>query len=224
MAAGIKKQSGLHYKLISGNIYQDPHIMEIRKSQKEYLIVIIRSAGVERMRKLPSRSNLLERKMRSLPRWIANVLVPSGTSSRRSHERGARPLTSPSRVSCGRNRAPYSQQDWSDLFHLLGYVKRVPERGPEREIKFQSKDLQRRGYAEAKFDLDLDGHLLNASEGGRIKMVVRSSTEAEISAVSEIVSALLWPRDGPEESWRTIIHVSRCCRRSLGPSTLIKAC
>ena len=38
-----------------------------------------------------------------------------------------------------------------------------------------------------------------STKGGRVKTVVRSSTEAEISAVNEIVSELLWCRDVMEE-------------------------
>ena len=99
-----------------------------------------------------------------------------------------------------------SEQDWSDLQHLLGYIKRFPE----REVVFKPKDLQLRGFCDASFNITSDGrsyygyiitlgNSLVATKGGRVKMVVRSSTEAEISAVNEIVSELLWCRDVLEE-------------------------
>ena len=61
--------------------------------------------------------------------------------------------------------------------------------------------------------------------GGRVKTVVRSSTEAEISAVNEIVSELLWRRDVMEELGNdqlkmpimenNLSYASPCCKRSL---------
>ena len=98
----------------------------------------------------------------------------------------------------GKQSAP-SEQDWKDLQHLLGYVKRVPE----REVIFKPSDLQLRAYADAAFNITQDGrshygyivtlgHALISTKGGRVKTVVRSSTEAEITAVNEVVSDLLW--------------------------------
>ena len=105
----------------------------------------------------------------------------------------------------GKQSAP-TQQNWRDLMHLLGYVKRVPE----REVVFRPTDLQLRAYADAAFNITADGRShygyvttlggsLICSKGGRIKTVVRSSTEAEITAVNEVVSDLLWCRDVLEE-------------------------
>ena len=99
-----------------------------------------------------------------------------------------------------------SQQDKKDLEHLLGYIKRFPD----KQVIFKPKDLLLRGYADASFSITPDGrsyygyvitlgHALTSSKGGRLKSVVRSSTEAEISAVNEIVSELLWCRDILEE-------------------------
>lgn len=75
---------------------------------------------------------------------------------------------------------------------------------------FRPKDLQLRAYAHAAFNITQDGRshygyvvtlggALICSKGGRIKTVVRSSTEAEITAVNEVVSDLLWCRDVLEE-------------------------
>ena len=105
----------------------------------------------------------------------------------------------------GRQSAP-TKQDWDDLQHLLGYVKRVPE----REVIFRPTDLQLRAYADAAFNITADGRshygyvvtlgrALICTKGGRVKTIVRSSTEAEITAVNEVVSDLLWCCDILEE-------------------------
>ena len=99
-----------------------------------------------------------------------------------------------------------TEQDMSDLEHLLGYIKRHPK----KEVVFKPKDLQLRGSTDASFNITQDarsyfgyvitlGRSLVAAKGGRIKTVVRSSTEAEISAVNEIASEILWCRDLLEE-------------------------
>ena len=95
-----------------------------------------------------------------------------------------------------------TKQDWDDLSHLLGYLKKFPE----KIVTFKPTDLQLRGFADASYNLTSDarshygyivtlGNSLIASKGGRIKTVVRSSTEAEISAVNELISDILWCRD-----------------------------
>ena len=92
------------------------------------------------------------------------------------------------------------------MAHLLGYLKKFPE----KVIFYNPKDLQLRGYADASYNITTDarshygyvvtlGNCLIASKGGRVKTVVRSSTEAEISAVNELISDLLWCRDIMED-------------------------
>ena len=103
-------------------------------------------------------------------------------------------------------QAQPTHQDWDDLAHLLGYLKSFPD----RPILFAPTDLQLTGYADAAFNITPDGRShygypvrlgdsLISSKGGRIKSVVRSSTEAEISSVNELLSDLLWCRDVLEE-------------------------
>ena len=105
----------------------------------------------------------------------------------------------------GKQSSP-SEQDAKDLTHLLGYLKKFPE----KNIIFKPKDMQFRGYADAAYNITNDGrshygyaislgYSLISTKGGRIKTVVRSSTEAEISAVNEIASDILWCRDVLEE-------------------------
>ena len=55
---GIKGQKGPHYKHLSWNIYQDPKTREIHKSQKDYLIEIVKASGVQKEHNLPSRMDL----------------------------------------------------------------------------------------------------------------------------------------------------------------------
>ena len=57
---GIKLQKGPHFKHLSWNIYQDPKTGEIRKSQRDYLIEVVRASGVDKENKLPCRPNLLD--------------------------------------------------------------------------------------------------------------------------------------------------------------------
>ena len=105
----------------------------------------------------------------------------------------------------GKQSSP-SEQDAKDLTHLQGYLKKFPE----KKIIFKPKDMQLRGYADAAYNITNDGrshygyaislgYSLISTKGGRIKTVVRSSTEAEISAVNEIASDILWCRDVLEE-------------------------
>ena len=92
------------------------------------------------------------------------------------------------------------------MAHLLGYLKRFPE----KIVSYKPSDLQLRGYSDASYNITSDarshygyavtlGNSLITSKGGRIKTIVRSSTEAEISAVNELVSDILWCRDILEE-------------------------
>ena len=204
--SGIKLQRGPVYKHLSWNIYQDRETGEIRKSQKDYLMEVVKSSGVDKEHRLPCRSNLLESDPES-PK-----LSESGANRFRSvlqkiaYAREGRPDFDFAVCYLQSKQSSPTEQDWSDLEHLLGYIKRVPE----REIIFKPKDLQLRGHTDASFNITEDGrsyygylitlgHALVSTKGGRIKSVVRSSTEAEISAVNEIVSELLWCRDILEE-------------------------
>ena len=203
---GIKRQSGPHYKHLSWNIYQDPQTMEIRKSQKDYLLEVVKASGVDKEQKLPCRCDLLTNNLDS------PLLPPHGVSNYRStlqkiaYAREGRPDFDFAVSYLQGKQGQPTEQDWKDLGHLLGYIKRFPE----RDIIFKPKDLQLRGYADAAYNITADarshygyvitlGSSLISSKGGRIKTVVRSSTEAEISAVNEIVSELLWCRDILEE-------------------------
>ena len=187
---GIKGQKGPHYKHLSWNIYQDPKTREIHKSQKDYLIEIVKASGVQKEHNLPSRMDLTTSDPES-PK-----LPPQGVSSFRStlqkiaYARDGRPdMDFAVSFLQGKQSSP-TEQDWKDLGHLLGYLKRFPE----KKIIFKPKDMQLRGYADAAYNITNEGrshygyaitlgYSLVSTKGGRIKTVVRSSTEAEISPV-----------------------------------------
>ena len=199
---GIKRQSGPYYRHLSWNIFQDPKTMQISKSQRDYIQEVVRVSGIEKEFNLPSRSNILEDNQ-------ASELLPSqGISTFRStlqkiaYAREGRPDIDFVVSYLQTKQNSPSKQDWDDLSHLLGYLKKYPE----KIITYKPTDLQLRGFADASYNLTTDarshygyivtlGNSLIASKGGRIKTVVRSSTEAEISAVNELISDILWCRD-----------------------------
>ena len=203
---GIKRQSGPDYKHLSWNIRQDPRTMKIAKSQRDYLVEVVEASGVSKEQKLPSRCDLLTSNPDSPP------LPPNAISNYRStlqkvaYAREGRPDFDFVVSYLQSKQSNPSEQDWSDLGHLLGYIKRFPD----KPVVFDPTDLQLGGYVDAAYNITPDarshygyvitlGNSLISSKGGRIKTVVRSSTEAEISAVNEIVSELLWCRDILEE-------------------------
>ena len=203
---GIKLQRGPYYKHLSWNIYQDHKTGEIRKSQRDYLLEVIKSTGTVKESKLPSRSNLLESDSDSPKLSESDASRFRSVLQKVAYAREGRPDFDFVVCYLQSKQATPTKQDWSDLEHLLGYIKRVPE----REVIFKPRDLQLLGHADASFNITEDGrsyygylitlgHALVSTKGGRIKSVVRSSTEAEISAVNEIVSELLWCRDLLEE-------------------------
>ena len=203
---GIKLQKGPHFKHLSWNIYQDPKTGEIRKSQRDYLIEVVRASGVDKENKLPCRSNLLDSDPDSP--MLSDTMINRfrSTLQKVAYAREGRPDFDFAVCYLQSKQSKPTQQDWSDLEHLLGYIRRFPE----KEVVFKPKDLQLRGYCDASFNITTDGRsyygyiitlggALVSTKGGRVKTVVRSSTEAEISAVNEIVSELLWCRDVMEE-------------------------
>lgn len=203
---GIKRQSGPNYKHLSWNIHQDPVTFKVTKSQRDYLMEVVEASGVTKEQKLPCRCNLLVSDPES------PALPPQGISTYRStlqkiaYAREGRPDFDFAVSYLQGKQSNPTEQDWSDLGHLLGYIKRFPD----KPIHIEPKDLQLRGYVDAAYNITPDarshygyvitlGGSLISSKGGRIKTVVRSSTEVEISAVNEIVSELLWCRDILEE-------------------------
>ena len=181
-------------------------LKEIHKSQRDYIIDIVKTSGVQKEHNLPSRMDLTTSDANS------PLLPPEGISNFRStlqkiaYARDGRPdMDFAVSFLQGKQSSP-TEEDWKDLGHLLGYLKRFPE----KKIIFKPKDMQLRGYTDAAYNITNDGrshygyvislgYSCISTKGGRIKTVVRSSTEAEISAVNEIASDILWCRDVLEE-------------------------
>ena len=199
---GIKGQKGPHYKHLSWNIYQDPKTKEIHKSQKDYILEVIKASGVEKEHNLPSRTDLTTSDESSPTLPTQGISKFRSTLQKVAYARDGRPdIDFTVSFLQGKQSTP-TEQDWKDPAHLLGYLKRFPE----KKIIFKPKDMQLRGYADAAYNITNNGrshygyvitlgHNFISTKGGRIKTVVRSSTEAEISAVNEIASDILWCRD-----------------------------
>jgi hypothetical protein len=198
---GIKLQKGPRFKHLSWDIEQDPKTGRIMRSQGSALKKMLGQFGVTRKEKRPSRANLLTRDTASKPlspaardeyvRKVATV----------NFYRDGRADIDFVVGHLQRHQVNPTEQDASDLDHLLGYIHRFPD----RPMIFEPKDAQLRAYCDASFALDDDnsyyGYIYSiggstiASKGGRIKTVVRSSHEAEGTCVNEALSELLWARD-----------------------------
>ena len=88
---GIKRQSGLHYRHLSWNIYQDPHTMHISNSQRDYLLEIVKTSGVERTHRLPCRSSLLISDPLSPPLPDTGIRTYRSTLQKVAYAREGRP-------------------------------------------------------------------------------------------------------------------------------------
>ena len=203
---GIKRQSGPFYRHLSWNLHQDPKTMKITKSQRDYILEIVKASGIEKEHHLPCRSNLLISDPNSPLLPAQGVTTYRSTLQKIAYARPGRPDIDFPVSFLQSHQATPTQQDWDDLAHLLGYLKYAPD----KPILLDPTDLQLHGFADAAFNITPNGrshygyfvrlgNSLIESKGGRIKSVVRSSTEAEISAVNELISDLLWCRDVLEE-------------------------
>ena len=203
---GIKRQSGPHYRHLSWNIFQDPATRHISRSQRDYILEVVKGSGVEKEFPLPARSNILETDTDSEPLPERGISTFRSTLQKVAYAREGRPDIDFTVSYLQTKQNSPTKQDWDDLAHLLGYLKRFPE----QIIRYKPTDLQLKGFADASYNITTDarshygyvvtiGNCLIASKGGRIKSVVRSSTEAEISAVNELISDLLWCRDIMED-------------------------
>ena len=199
---GIKMQRGPHFKHLSWNITQDPRTGVIKRSQHDYIRELIKSTGCKRFERLPHRSGPLSDRGNSKPLSELRKSVYRSTLQKVAYVRDSRPDIDFTASFLQRRQAEPTEQDWTDLSHLLGYLNQFPN----REIVYAPKDLQLRAYADSSYNITSDAHShygyiitiggpLVASKGGRIKTVVRSSTEAEIVAVNEATSEILWMRD-----------------------------
>ena len=137
---GIKLQRGPTYKHLSWNILQDDKTGEIRKSQRDYLLEVVKSAGVDKEHRLPCRSNLLESNPESPKLSESKASRFRSMLHKSAYAREGRPDFDFTVSYLQSKQAAPTEEDWSDLEHLLGYIKRVPE----QEVVFKPKDLQLR--------------------------------------------------------------------------------
>ena len=199
---GIKLQEGPTFKHLSWDIMQDPKTGVVRRSQSSYIKSVLKSLKVEQFEYHPMRANLLTHKPPS------KNLGPEQHSQFRSilqkvaYAREGRPDIDFVVSHLQRLQTSPTQTDWDDLMHLLRYLNKEPEHW----ITHGPSDLQLRAYVDASYNITPDGnshygflltvgHSLVGLKGGRIKTVVRSSTEAEIVGVNEVTSEILWARD-----------------------------
>ena len=103
---GIKRQSGPHYRHLSWNIFQDPKTKRITKSQRDYIIDIVKSSGVEKEFTLPSRSNILESDTDSEPLPEQGISYFRSTLQKVAYAREGRP-----------------DIDFTASYHFVGWAK-----------------------------------------------------------------------------------------------------
>ena len=199
---GIKLQKGPQYKHLSWDIFQDPDTGVIRRSQSSYIKDVLKSLKVDKFQYHPMRADLITH------RPEAPLLGTQQHSQFRSvlqkvaYAREGRPDIDFVVSHLQRLQSAPTVTDWNDLMHLLHYLNKEPEHW----ITHGPSDLQLRAYVDASYNLTQEGtshygflltvgHSLVGLKGGRIKTVVRSSTEAEIVGVNEVTSEILWARD-----------------------------
>ena len=199
---GIKHQTGPRFKHLSWDIIQDPATSVIQRSQASYLRDVVKTLKIDKFENYPMRSNLLTH------RPEATVLSTKRHADFRSvlqkvaYAREGRPDIDFVVAYLQRQQTAPTETDWSDLQHLLRYINKEPEHW----IVHNPTDLQLRAYADSSYNITSEGashygylltvvHSLVGLKGGRIKTVVRSSTEAEIVGVNEVTSEILWARD-----------------------------
>ena len=125
---GIKRQSGPFYRHLSWNIHQDPKTMKISKSQRDYILEIVKTSGIEREHHLPSRANLLLSDPNSPPLPEQGITTYRSTLQKIAYAREGRRDIDFTVSFLQSHQAQPTQQDWDDLAHLLGYLKYAPDK------------------------------------------------------------------------------------------------
>ena len=120
---GIKKQTGPHYRHLSWNIHQDPKTKHISKSQRDYILEIVKSSGIEKEFNLPARSNILESDSTSEQLPSQGISTFRSTLQKVAYAREGRPDIDFTVSFLQTKQNSPTKQDWEDLSHLLGYLK-----------------------------------------------------------------------------------------------------
>jgi hypothetical protein len=202
---GIVIQRGPSYRHLSCEINYDKAKGVITKSQTVFLSKILKQHEVSGVESLPCRLNILD------PKPSDTFLLSSNAqSSFRSalQQVAYLVLTRPviawivTYLQC-RAHHPDSV-DLADLWHLLRYLKG----SPDVPLVYSPKDTQLRASVDTSYalygershlgyavTLGGDTNAPVAIKSSTIKLICRSSTEAEIHGVNELTSELLWAID-----------------------------
>ena len=199
---GIKHQTGPRFKHLSWDIVQDPQTGVVLRSQSSYIKDVLKTLKVDKTESYPMRANLLSYKPEGAPLSESRHAHFRSALQKVTYAREGRPDIDFVVAYLQRQQTSPTETDWSDLQHLLYYVNMEPEHW----VVQNPSDLQLRAYVDSSYNITADGashygylltvgHSLVGLKGGRIKTVVRSSTEAEIVGVNEVTSEILWARD-----------------------------
>ena len=199
---GIKHQTGPRFKHLSWDIVQDQDTGVIHRSQSSYIKDVLKSLKVNKFQNHPMRRDLLTRRPDTAPLNAARHSDFRSILQKVAYAREGRPDIDFVVSHLQRLQSAPTETEWSDLMHVLHYLNKEPEHW----ITHGPSDLQLRAYVDASYNITPEGtshygylltvgHSLVGLKGGRIKTVVRSSTEAEIVGVNEVTSEILWARD-----------------------------
>ena len=199
---GIKHQTGPRFKHLSWDLQQDANTGVILRSQTSYIKDMLKTLKVDKTENYPMRANLLSYKPEASKLSDVKHADYRSILQKVAYAREGRPDIDFVVAYLQRQQTSPTETDWSDLQHLLYYLNKEPEHW----IVHNPSDLQLRAYVDSSYNIAADGsshygylltvgHSLVGSKGGRIKTVVRSSTEAEIVGVNEVTSEILWARD-----------------------------
>jgi uncharacterized protein Veg len=199
---GIVRQEGAHVRHLSWDIYRDPKTGIVARSQTTAIMDMLGEVGIDHEQELPARLDLMTARKETAklsPKMHAqfrSILQKVG------YFRAGRSDFDIVVSHLQRKQEAPTEQDWDDLWHLLGYLNKFPD----RPIIHDPKDSQLRMETDASFNVTGDGdsqfgYIITlggttiCTKTGRIKTIVRESTSAEITAVNEGLSEVLWARD-----------------------------
>ena len=202
ISAASPNTEGTRLKHLSWDIQQDTKTGIILRSQTSYIRDMLKTLKVDKMENLPMRANLLSYKPETSRLSESKHAYYRSILQKVAYAREGRPDIDFVVAYLQRQQTCPTETDWSDLQHLLYYLNKEPEHW----IVHNPSDLQLRAYVDSSYNIAADGsshygylltvgHSLVGLKGGRIKTVVRSSTEAEIVGVNEVTSEILWARD-----------------------------
>jgi hypothetical protein len=194
---GIKIQRGPHYMHLGHSIKYERENGVIFTDQNLHTREMLQKQGIVDKKSYPCRIDLLT--------GIKQKTTPLNSKRATAYRAGVaeiayidRPdIKFASSVLQKYSSAP-CETDMDDLKHLFAYLNEHPE----CTFRYQPRDLQLRGYVDASWDthshygyvltIGGDDNACVSTKSGRIRVVTRSSTEAEIHAVNEVTSEVMW--------------------------------